>query len=122
VSSPVQIRDLEVTYSGRKREQVAAVRGVILSIDKGAFAVLLGPSGCRKSTVLNAVAGLISPTGCTLTVGETTFHDRQRRITSSRSGAALAWCSSRTVRVVRPVGRVPGQARGLPAVSTQARR
>ena len=34
------------------------LRGVDVTIDEGAFAVLVGPSGCGKSTLLRLVAGL----------------------------------------------------------------
>lgn len=38
-----------------------AVQGVSLAIEKGRFVVVIGPTGCGKSTILNAVAGLIKP-------------------------------------------------------------
>jgi thiamine transport system ATP-binding protein len=37
---------------------IAAVRGVSLSVEDGSVLAVLGPSGCGKSTLLRAVAGL----------------------------------------------------------------
>jgi multiple sugar transport system ATP-binding protein len=39
------------------------VHGINLTIEDGAFVVLLGPSGCGKSTLLRMIAGLESVTG-----------------------------------------------------------
>nr|WP_210382234.1 sn-glycerol-3-phosphate ABC transporter ATP-binding protein UgpC [Jiella sonneratiae] len=49
---------------------VEAVKGVSLSIEDGAFVVLVGPSGCGKSTLLRMVAGLESITSGTVAIGE----------------------------------------------------
>jgi len=38
--------------------KTTAVSGVNLTIEEGAFCVILGPSGCGKSTLLNLIAGL----------------------------------------------------------------
>src|SRR5918993_4167569 len=48
----------------------AAVRGLDLSIPDGEFMVLVGPSGCGKSTALRMVAGLETPTGGRILIGE----------------------------------------------------
>jgi multiple sugar transport system ATP-binding protein len=47
-----------------------AVRGLDLTIEDGEFMVLVGPSGCGKSTVLRMIAGLETPTGGRLLIGD----------------------------------------------------
>ncbi|MBA3343870.1 MAG: ABC transporter ATP-binding protein [Gemmatimonadales bacterium] len=47
-----------------------AVRGLDLEIGDGEFMVLVGPSGCGKSTVLRMIAGLETPTGGRMLIGD----------------------------------------------------
>ncbi len=47
-----------------------AVRGIDLRIEPGSFTVLLGPSGCGKSTTLRMIAGLETPSGGRIHIGE----------------------------------------------------
>jgi putative ABC transport system ATP-binding protein len=57
------LRALELTKLYHTGEvEVAALRGVDLSIFKGEIMVLLGPSGSGKSTLLNILGGLDVPT------------------------------------------------------------
>ena len=43
-----------------------ALAPVALDIDRGEFLTLLGPSGCGKTTLLNLIAGLVTPSAGTL--------------------------------------------------------
>ena len=45
-----------------------AVRDASLSVADGEFVSIVGPTGCGKSTLLNAAAGLLAPTGGTVTI------------------------------------------------------
>ena len=54
----LEVRDLRVTYG-----HVEAVRGVSLSVAAGEIVALIGPNGAGKSSTLNAIGGLLRPTG-----------------------------------------------------------
>jgi len=54
--------------SGTSRELVA-LQDIDLEIPSGQFVALVGASGCGKTTLLNMMAGLIEPSGGTITVG-----------------------------------------------------
>jgi multiple sugar transport system ATP-binding protein len=47
-----------------------AARGLDLSVADGEFVVLVGPSGCGKSTALRMLAGLETPTGGRIFIGD----------------------------------------------------
>src|SRR3954467_12924327 len=47
-----------------------AAQGVDLDIPDGEFMVLVGPSGCGKSTALRMIAGLETPTGGRILIGD----------------------------------------------------
>src|SRR6266576_4262990 len=49
---------------------IRAVDGLALKIDSGEFVALLGASGSGKSSLLNLIAGLDSPTSGSIIVGE----------------------------------------------------
>ncbi|MER5479109.1 ATP-binding cassette domain-containing protein [Streptomyces sp. NPDC002734] len=72
----IRFEDVSVTYDGAREP---AVRGLDLSIPEGELALLVGPSGVGKSTVLGAVNGLVPHfTGGTLR-GRVTVAGRDTR-------------------------------------------
>ena len=48
-----------------------------LVIENNAFVTLLGPSGCGKTTTLRMIAGLETPTGGRITIGDTVVFDSE---------------------------------------------
>ena len=58
--SLLEIRDLEVVYH-RQGEDIRAVAGASLSVERGQITGLVGESGCGKSSLARAAVGLIEP-------------------------------------------------------------
>ncbi|HVO90706.1 MAG TPA: ABC transporter ATP-binding protein [Casimicrobiaceae bacterium] len=52
-------------------ETFIALNEVTLTIRRREFVALLGPSGCGKSTALNCIAGLLPPSGGTISLDQT---------------------------------------------------
>jgi multiple sugar transport system ATP-binding protein len=59
---------------------VEALKSIDLEIAPGEFFILLGPSGCSKSTTLNLIAGLERPTGGEIRFEEKIMASSEQRI------------------------------------------
>lgn len=49
------------TYCSQSGSHVQAIDSVDMTVRQGEFVVLIGPTGCGKTTLLNIVAGLLAP-------------------------------------------------------------
>ena len=63
--SYLEIKDLEISFPTPKGKYVA-VTDINLSIKKGEIISIIGHSGCGKSTIMNAIGGMLTPTGGTV--------------------------------------------------------
>jgi len=65
------VDDLEVTFENTNTGEVTyAVDKVSIDINPGEFVTIVGLSGCGKSSFLNAIAGLVKPSGGVIKLGE----------------------------------------------------
>ncbi len=65
----VQVRDLHKSFT-RGTEPIHVLRDLTLDVGEAEFLALMGPSRSGKTTLLNLIAGLDTPTDGTITVGE----------------------------------------------------
>lgn len=59
--SYLKIENMEIAFNTGKGKFVA-VKDISLDIDKGQIVSIIGHSGCGKSTILNAIGGMLFPT------------------------------------------------------------
>lgn len=55
----IEIQNLTKTYRSKSGAATEALKGISLSVPRGAFFGLLGPNGAGKSTLINILAGLV---------------------------------------------------------------
>ena len=98
---------------GRGADAVTALTGVDLRVEPGEFVVLLGASGCGKTTLLNLVAGLDQPTS-----GSVEVHSGRPAV-MFQEPALLPWLTAgRNVELplrLAGIGRGQRRARSGPA-------
>ena len=71
----IELKNLRKEWGGA----IAAVAGVDLAIEDGAFVAVLGPSGCGKSTTLMMLAGIYQPTSGDITFDGERVNDVEAR-------------------------------------------
>ncbi len=93
--SVITISDLKKSYPLGKQE-VAAVKGVSFSVEKGEFAAISGPSGSGKSTILNMIGLIDLPTSGSINInGVDVYEGVNLSETQVRSGR---WASGEESR------------------------
>ncbi len=77
-------KDLKKTY-GKGSNEVHALKGVDLSVEKGEFLAIVGTSGSGKSTLLHMLGGLDRPTSGNVTIdGKDIFSLKDEELTIFR--------------------------------------
>ena len=71
----ITLENLSLQYSGN-----TVVKELDLEIADGESLVLLGQSGCGKTSTMRCIAGLEQPSGGRITIGDTVVHDSERRV------------------------------------------
>lgn len=86
----IKIKGLEHVYSLEGGDQVVALRGVDLTVERGEFVALIGPNGSGKSTLARHLNGLLLPTAGQVRVdGLSTSDPRQLWEVRQRVGMVL---------------------------------
>jgi NitT/TauT family transport system ATP-binding protein len=96
--------------------EVAALHDIDLRIAENQFVAVIGRSGCGKSTLLRLMAGLLAPTGGTVTIdGTPVLRPRRDVALMHQLPALLPW------RTVLGNVMLPVEIRRLPRAENQAR-
>lgn len=116
--------DLEKRYPLHGQE-VAALRGVTLSIEQGEYVAIVGPSGSGKSTLLTLLGGLDTPTAGDVRILGTSLGDlddrRLTRLRLERIGFIFQRFHLLPVLSARENVELPLAERGVAAAARRAR-
>jgi ABC-type nitrate/sulfonate/bicarbonate transport system ATPase subunit len=89
----VSVRGVDKDFA-RKSGELAALRGIDLSVQAGEFVCLLGPSGCGKSTLLNIIAGFETASSGTVEIdGAAVVGPDPRRVFVFQEYGIFPWAS-----------------------------
>lgn len=67
----IETKNIYKIYNKGQGNEVRAVNGVSLEINKGEFTAIVGPSGSGKTTLLNIIGGLDTPTSGEIIIDNT---------------------------------------------------
>jgi NitT/TauT family transport system ATP-binding protein len=88
----IEVRDVSLVYD-TSNGSVPGVERASFDIAMSEFLCLVGPSGCGKTTLLNMIAGFLSPTGGQISIGgkAVTGHGMDRGIVFQDFAQLFPW-------------------------------
>jgi NitT/TauT family transport system ATP-binding protein len=91
IKSSLQVENVGMIFD-RDGKQTSVLEDISLEVGEGEFLCLLGPSGCGKTTLLNIMAGFLSPTHGDVKVGGEIVHGPDpRRIFVFQERGVFPW-------------------------------
>ena len=114
----LEVRQLAHTFHRGTPYETAALRGIDLTLESGAFVVVLGSNGSGKSTLLNAIAGSLLAEAGSITVEGTEVtrwpaHRRARLIARVFQDPFAGTAADMTVLENLAIASTRGLSRGL---------
>ncbi|MCU1442142.1 MAG: transporter related protein, partial [Cryobacterium sp.] len=92
MASGIVVDRVSIRYSDSSGNEVVACDDLQLEIEPGEFTVLVGRSGCGKTSLLNAIDGLVSVTTGAITIdGKNTAEPSTARAMVFQSPRLLPW-------------------------------
>src|SRR5947209_1270080 len=109
----IDARDVEKTFRSGwpRRRETQALRGVSLTVERGAIVGVLGPNGAGKTTLLSILATLLTPDrGTVMVLGLDVVREAgalRRRLNMASGRPSFLW-SLRVAEIVAFYGRLYG--------------
>lgn len=106
---PIVISDLDITFESSTGVSTTVIDNVSITCEPGEFVVLIGHSGSGKTTILNAVAGLVNASaGAVKVLGKSPVEARRQIGYMLARDALLPWRTAiRNVEIGLEIGGVP---------------
>ena len=81
----VEIKNLSHTYSAGSPFEFKALKDITITIEDGSFIGIIGHTGSGKSTLIQHLNGLLTPTSGTVLIDGKDIFETKRRLYSGRT-------------------------------------
>ncbi|MGE5341139.1 MAG: ABC transporter ATP-binding protein [Candidatus Omnitrophota bacterium] len=90
--SKITLHDITHRFAAPGKKNWTAIDGIHLHVEKGEMVVIIGESGCGKTTLLNIIAGLLQPTSGSVRInGQPVTGPHYSRVMMFQQPCLLPW-------------------------------
>ena len=75
----LELKDITLNYHTLK-DETKALENITMYVDTKEFISIVGPSGCGKTTLLSIIAGILKPSGGTVTLNGKPISETKNQI------------------------------------------